>query len=101
MPNVKSHHARLCNHPVDNACSMSFLAYGVIGLFGFMNRRGSAFGHSTDEGFSFAVSIQRGVSGDHADDAAWSYVFKGEFVIILIRDYRLILRSQAFFVLET
>lgn len=61
-------------HPVDNACSMSFLAYGVIGLFGFMNRRGSAFGHLTsnrfpcpndtlhdvDEGFSFAVSIQRG-----------------------------------------
>lgn len=57
--------------------------------------------HDVDEGFSFAVSIQRGVSGDHADDAAWSYVFKGEFVIILIRDYRLILRSQAFFVLET
>lgn len=49
MPNVKSHHARLCNHPVDNARSMSFLAYGVIGLFGFMNRRGSAFGHSTYE----------------------------------------------------
>lgn len=30
----------------------------------------------------------------------WSYVFKGEFVIILVRYYRLILRSQAFFVLE-
>lgn len=46
--------------------------------------------------FQFSAAI----GGDHADDAAWSYVFKGEFVIILVRDYRLILRSQAFFVLE-
>lgn len=29
MPSVKSHHARLCNHPVDNARFMGFLAYGV------------------------------------------------------------------------
>lgn len=49
MPSVKSHHARLCNHPVGNARSMCFLAYGVIGLFGFMNRCGSAFGHGTYE----------------------------------------------------
>lgn len=46
--------------------------------------------------FQFSAAI----GGDHADDAAWSYVFKGEFVIILVRDYRLILRSQAFFVIE-
>lgn len=49
VPSVKSHHARLCNHPVDNARSMGFLEYGGIGLFGFMNRRGSAFGHGTYE----------------------------------------------------
>ena len=29
MPSVKSHHARLCNHLVDNARFMGFLAYGV------------------------------------------------------------------------
>lgn len=27
--------------------------------------------HDVDEWFSFAVSIQRGVSGVHADDVAW------------------------------
>lgn len=49
MPSVKSHHARLCNHPVDNARSMGFLEYGGDWLVRLLNRRGSAFGHGTYE----------------------------------------------------
>ena len=54
--------------------------------------------HDVDEWFSFAVSIQRSVSGDNADDAdaAWSYVFKGEFVILGIIDLSYVHRRFSF-----
>lgn len=85
MPSVKSHHARLCNHPVDNARFMGFLAYGVAcsalwigaGQRSVTVLTSNRFPcpndtlHDVDEWFSFAVSIQRGVSGVHADDVAW------------------------------
>lgn len=97
---------------------MGFLAYGVIGLFGligvgrrsvtvlmsnlaFLVRMTRCMMLMNDSRLLFQFSAAFAVCSCRRCGLVWSYVFKGEFVIILVRDYRLILRSQALFVLET